>query len=120
MCNHVVAMTTVQREITVPADPDAVWEALTDEELRDAWLRDAGDGDPPREITDERADEDAGEVSFRWARPGERATEVRFTVEAVPAGTRVVVVETAPVPVAAPAPWGPLLAAMAARVPAFA
>ena len=118
MCNHVVAMATVQREITVPADPDAVWEALTDEALREAWLHDAADA--PRKITDERADEDAGEVSFRWARPGERATEVRFTVEAVPAGTRVVVVESAPLPVAVPAPWGPLLAAMAARVPAFA
>ena len=118
MCNHVVAMTTVQREITVPADPDAVWAALTDDELRDAWLQDAEE--TPREISDERADEDAGEVSFRWARPGEPPTEVRFTVRAVPAGTRVVVVETAPVAPTAPAPWGPLLAAMAARVPAFA
>ena len=113
MCNHVVAMPTVQREITVPAEVDEVWEALTDEELREAWLQDAGE---PRRISGERADEEAREVAFRWARPGETETEVRFTVEAVPAGTRVVVVESAPTGTA----WGPLLGAMAARVPAFA
>ena len=113
MCNHVVAMPTVQREITVPAEVDEVWEALTDEELREAWLQDAGE---PRRISEERADEESRELAFRWARPGETETEVRFTVEAVPAGTRVVVVESAPTGTA----WGPLLGAMAARVPAFA
>lgn len=113
MCNHAVAMSEIQREITVPAEPDEVWEALTDEDLRSEWLHDAGE---PRDITDEEADEDERSLSFRWARPGEEATEVRFTVEAVPAGTRVVVVESAPSRVA----WGPLLGAMAARVPAFA
>src|SRR4051812_5755858 len=77
MCNHVVAMPTVQREITVPADPDEVWEALTDEAIRDTWLQ---DGDAPREITDEQADEEAGRYAFRWARPGESATEVSFVV----------------------------------------
>ena len=106
-------MPTVHREITVPAEPDEVWEALTDEDLREEWLQDE---EVPRRITDERADEDAGEYAFRWARPGETETEVRFTIEAVPAGTRVVVVETAPTGVA----WGPLLQAMAAHVPAFA
>jgi uncharacterized protein YndB with AHSA1/START domain len=53
MCNHSVAMPSVQREITVPAAPDEVWEAITDEELRDAWLH---DDDDPREITHEEAD----------------------------------------------------------------
>lgn len=113
MCNHTVAMSEVEREITVPAGPDEVWEALTDDELRSQWLRDAGE---PRDITDEQVDEDARSLRFRWARPGEEATEVRFTVEAVPAGTRVVVVESAPSRVA----WGPLLGTLGARVPAFA
>ena len=106
-------MNDVEREITVPAGPDEVWEALTDEELREAWLHDPAE---PREITHEEADDEERSLRFRWARPGEDATEVRFTVEAVPDGTRVVVVESAPSRVA----WGPMLAAMAARVPAFA
>lgn len=113
MCNDGVAMPSVQREITVPAEPDEVWEAITDEALREAWLHDEDD---PREITYEEADAEQRELAFRWARPGELETIVRFTVEAVPAGTRVVVVESAPSGTA----WAPRLAAMAARIPAFA
>ena len=105
-------MTTVQREITVPADPDEVWEALTDEGLREAWLHDDAD---PRSIREEEAVEDGRELRFEWARPGEAATSVRFTLEPVEAGTRVVVVESAP-----GAAWGPRLAMLAARTPAFA
>jgi len=106
-------MSDVEREITVPAAPEEVWEALTDEDLRETWLQDAGE---PRDITHEAADEEERSLTFWWARPGEDATEVRFTVEAVPEGTRVVVVESAPSRVA----WGPVLGAMAVRVPAFA
>src|SRR4051812_7130705 len=61
MCNQGVAMPPAQREIPAPAGPDEVWEALTDEAIRDAWLQ---DGDAPREITDEQADEEAGRYAF--------------------------------------------------------
>jgi uncharacterized protein YndB with AHSA1/START domain len=108
-------MPTVEREITVPAEPDEVWEALTDEDLREEWLHDREADEPRRIVRDEVADDEARELAFRWARPGEDATEVRFLVEAVPAGTRVLVRETAP-----SVPWGPRLHALAGRVPAFA
>jgi uncharacterized protein YndB with AHSA1/START domain len=106
-------MPTVQREITVPAEPEEVWEALTDEALREAWLHDDAD---PRSIREEEAAEDGRELRFEWARPGQPATSVRFTLEPVPAGTRVVVVESGP----SAAAWGPRLGALAAHVPAFA
>jgi uncharacterized protein YndB with AHSA1/START domain len=109
--------TWVERETLIEASPDEVWEALTDEDRLQEWLapdveldpREGGeisvrDGDEERHGTVETVEE--GErFAFTWSRPGEGESFVQFTIEAIPAGTRVTVVET---PMAAAA-WGPRL-----------
>jgi uncharacterized protein YndB with AHSA1/START domain len=110
----------VERETLIEASPDEVWEALTDEDRLEEWLapdveldpQEGGeiavrDGDEERTGTVETFEE--GErFAFTWSRPGEGESFVQFTIEAVPAGTRVTVVET---PMAmALAGWGPRLA----------
>jgi uncharacterized protein YndB with AHSA1/START domain len=110
----------VERETLIEASPDEVWEALTDDDRLEEWLapeveldpHEGGeiavrDGDEERTGTVETFEE--GErFAFTWSRPGEGESFVQFTIEAVPAGTRVTVVET---PMAmALAGWGPRLA----------
>jgi len=82
---------SVRREVEVEATPEEVWESLATEEGRDRWLED----DPEREIHVERADEPSRLVWWWWS-GDEPATRVEFLVVAAPAGTRVVVTETAP------------------------
>jgi uncharacterized protein YndB with AHSA1/START domain len=97
---------TVERETVLPAGPDEVWEALTDDDRLEEWLGDDVELDPVEggEILVEDEDgERTGTVetviererlTFTWARPGEGASRVDFAIEAVPAGTRLVVTET--------------------------
>ena len=117
----------VERETVIDATPDEVWEALTDEERLAEWLapeveldpveggevlvRDA-DGERPGSV---ESVEEGERLAFTWERPGEGASLVEFTVEAVPAGTRVVVVETAVAPSPAFAPTA--VASWAAALP---
>jgi len=75
----------VERETTIDASPREVREAIADEELRREWLGPDVELDPVDE--EER-------LAFTWERPGQGESFVEFTIEAVPAGTRVVVVET--------------------------
>jgi uncharacterized protein YndB with AHSA1/START domain len=96
----------VERETLVEASPAEVWEALTDEDRLEEWLApeveldpvEGGeiavrDGDDERTGTVERVEE--GErFAFIWSRPGEGESIVEFTIEALPGGSRVIVVET--------------------------
>jgi uncharacterized protein YndB with AHSA1/START domain len=113
----------VQRETMVEASPEEVWEALTDEDRLEEWLAPDVELDPVegggiavRDGDDERAGtvetvEEAERFAFTWSRPGEGESFVEFTIEALPGGTRVTVVETpiGPTAVAAGA-WGSRLA----------
>lgn len=97
---------TVERETVLPAGVDEVWEALTDDDRLAEWLGDEVELDPVEggELTVSDEDgERSGTVEtvieherlrFTWARPGERPSRVEFAVEAVPAGTRLIVTET--------------------------
>jgi uncharacterized protein YndB with AHSA1/START domain len=95
----------VEREVVVPAEPDAVWEALTDPERLEEWFATEVELDPVP----------GGEGIFRWgdgeerratvreAEPEERLVldwddggEVVLELEEVEGGTRVHVVETSP------------------------
>jgi uncharacterized protein YndB with AHSA1/START domain len=81
----------MRREIDIDAPPEEVWEAVSTEEGRERWL-----------------DEDAGEVHVEAVDPPSRLvwwcaagdppafTRVELEIVAVPAGSRVVVVESAP------------------------
>jgi uncharacterized protein YndB with AHSA1/START domain len=96
----------VERETLVEASPEEVWEALTDEDRLEEWLAPDVELDPVeggeiavRDGEDQRSGtvetlEENERFAFTWARPGEGESFVEFTIEAVPEGTRVTVVET--------------------------
>jgi uncharacterized protein YndB with AHSA1/START domain len=82
---------TVRREVEIEAAPEEVWESLASEEGRDRWLEE----DPDRRIEIEVAEEP--ERLVWWWRSGDGPpSRVEFQVLAAPAGTRVIVTETAP------------------------
>ena len=96
----------VERKTLVEASPEEVWEALTDEDRLEEWLgRDVEldpveggeiavrDGDEERVGTVETLEENE-RFAFTWSRPGEGESFVEFTIEALPGGSRVTVVET--------------------------
>ena len=96
----------VERETLVEASPDEVWEALTDEDRLEEWLGPDVELDPTeggeiavRDGDDERTGtvetvEELERLTFTWTRPGEGESFVEFTIEALPGGSRVTVVET--------------------------
>ena len=95
----------VEREVTFPAEPEDVWEALTDAERLEEWFANDVELDA----------REGGEGTFRWDNGEERHAVVReldaphrivldwddegttaIELEEVEDGTRVHVVETAP------------------------
>ena len=122
----------VERETLIEASPDEVWEALTDEDRLEEWLAPDVELDPVeggeiavRDGEDERFGtvetvEEAERFAFTWSRPGQGESFVEFTIEALPGGSRVRVVETpthsaTSITAAGPtamaiAGWGPALA----------
>ena len=113
----------VERETLVEASPEEVWEALTDEDRLEEWMApeveldpiEGGeiavtDGEDRRTGTVETVEEEE-RFAFTWSRPGERESFVEFTIEALPGGTRVKVVETVVGPTSMAATgWGARLA----------
>jgi uncharacterized protein YndB with AHSA1/START domain len=113
----------VERETLVEASPEEVWEALTEEDRLEEWLAPEVDLDPVeggeiavRDGDGERAGtvetiEERERFAFTWSRPGEGESFVEFTIEGLPGGTRVTVIETPIGPTAmAFAGWGARLA----------
>jgi uncharacterized protein YndB with AHSA1/START domain len=96
----------VERETLVEASPEEVWEALTDEDRLQEWLAPEVELDPVeggeiavRDGGDHRTGtvetmEEGERFAFTWSRPGDGESFVEFSIEALPAGTRVTVVET--------------------------
>src|SRR3954452_4770467 len=112
----------VERETMVEARPEEVWEALTDEDRLEEWLAPNVELDPVeggeiavRDGDDERTGtvetmEESERFAFTWSRPGEGESFVEFTIEALPGGSRVPVVETPIGPTGqAMGSWGPPL-----------
>ncbi len=113
----------VERDTLVEATPEEVWEALTDEDRLEEWMAPDVELDPVeggeiavRDGDDERAGtvetvEENERFAFTWSRPDEGESFVEFTIEALPGGSRVTVVETPIGPTAMVAGgWGPRLA----------
>jgi uncharacterized protein YndB with AHSA1/START domain len=113
----------VERETMVEATPEEVWEALIDDDRLEEWMAPDVELDPVeggdvavRDGDDERAGtveilEENERLAFTWSRPGEGESFVEFTIEALPGGSRVTVVETPIGPTAiAAGGWGPRLA----------
>lgn len=108
---------TVKRTVLLDADPEAVWEALTDATLLREWLAPEVELDPREggELVcrfaggEERRGEvalveEAERLAFRWRREEGGESWVEWTLDAVADGTRLTVIETA-------SPAGPMLAA---------
>lgn len=115
----------VEREITLDADREAVWEALTDPALLSEWAAaevERFEAEPGGEALFRFEDgeerpavvesvEELERLAFLWRRDGVQS-RVEFRLEAVGRElTRLVVVETGPV--AAAAAWGPRLRLLA-------
>jgi uncharacterized protein YndB with AHSA1/START domain len=113
----------IERETLVEASPEEVWEALTDEDRLEEWLAPEVELDPieggeiaVRDGSEERSGtvesvEEQERFAFTWTRPGEGESFVEFTIEGLPGGTRVTVIETPIGPTAmAAGGWGPRLA----------
>jgi uncharacterized protein YndB with AHSA1/START domain len=113
----------VERETLIEATPEEVWEALTDEDRLEEWMAPDVELDPVeggeiavRDGDDERSGtvetvEEQERFAFTWSRPGEGESFVEFTIEALPGGTRLTVVETPIGPMAmAAGGWGSRLA----------
>jgi uncharacterized protein YndB with AHSA1/START domain len=96
----------VERETLVEASPEEVWEALTDEDRLEEWLAPDVELEPVeggeiavRDGEDERSGrvetvEEHERFAFTWSRPDEGESFVEFTIEALPGGSRITVVET--------------------------
>ena len=100
-------METSEREIVLDAPPEEVWEALTDPEQLEEWFANDVEFDLERggvfrwddgEVRHAVVEEVDAErrLAIRWWDPdGPEESEVTFTLVAIPAGTRLVVTETA-------------------------
>jgi uncharacterized protein YndB with AHSA1/START domain len=84
------------REVEIEAPPEDVWEALATEEGRERWLGD----DAPAHVEIETF-QPHHHLVWWWRDDGAEPSRVEFRIVAVPAGSRVLVTETAPrVPIA--------------------
>ena len=98
---------TVERETVLPAGPDEVWEALTDDDRLEEWLAEEVEldlveggelstaGRRGRALR-RRRNGGRGRAALVHLGPpgGEDASRVSFEIEPVPGGTRLVVTET--------------------------
>jgi uncharacterized protein YndB with AHSA1/START domain len=114
----------VERETVLEAEPDRVWEALTDDELLSEWFAERARIDP-REGGEVEFDCDDGsrrgtvqrveaerELAFTWSRDGAGESLVTFSLEPVEIGTRLTVVERALAGPVAMVAWAPRLRAL--------
>ena len=88
----------VVNEVLVDAAPDEVWELLSTEEGRDAWLE--PDSDRTILVESEQAPDadsaESGRISWWWWAGDDAPRHVELWVIGVPAGTRVLAIESAP------------------------
>jgi uncharacterized protein YndB with AHSA1/START domain len=101
----------VSRSVDLDAPPAAVWDALTEEALLGEWLADEVEieAEPGGEIVARYADgeerrgevelvEEAERLAWSWWREGGAGpSRVELVLDAVADGTRLTVIETAPV-----------------------
>jgi uncharacterized protein YndB with AHSA1/START domain len=106
----------IERELTLPVSPEAVWEALTDPEWLREWLADEAElqlrpgGDARFRIGEDTrtgwveevtppADGATGRLAFWWEQDGEPASRVALELTETDDGTRLRVVESRPLDV---------------------
>ncbi len=86
----------VVNSVDVDATPEDVFELLATDEGRDAWL----EPDPERTIAVESeqapSDEESGRISWWWWSGDDAPRHVELWVVGVPAGSRVIAIESSP------------------------
>jgi uncharacterized protein YndB with AHSA1/START domain len=96
----------VRRETTLPVDRDTAWAALCDADELATWLADEVEleiregaegtlrwhtGEERRAVIEEV--QERRRIALRWSEPGGEPSIVELTLDDVPGGTRLVVVE---------------------------
>jgi uncharacterized protein YndB with AHSA1/START domain len=82
---------TITREVLIDAPPEEVWEAVSTEEGREAWL------EPGEEVDIQvESEEEPHRLVWWWWQEDEAPRRVALTIVAVPRGSRVIVTEAAP------------------------
>jgi uncharacterized protein YndB with AHSA1/START domain len=108
MCNHWVAMRSIERTVILDAPADDVWRAISDEGLLQEWLApdvelDLRPNGALRCRTEEGEErpgavelvEDGERLAFHWRRDGAAAqSRVELRLEEIDDGTRLTVTET--------------------------
>jgi uncharacterized protein YndB with AHSA1/START domain len=106
----------IEREVDLPAQPEAVWQAITEPQWLESWLaetvsielRPGGgawfvvDGEHRQGWVEEAQSpcgERPGVLAFWWQASGEPASRVWLEIAATPQGTRLRVVESRPLEV---------------------
>jgi uncharacterized protein YndB with AHSA1/START domain len=120
----------VSRSVELDAAPAEVWDALTEEALLAEWLADEVEieAEPGGEIVCRYADgeerrgevelvEEAERLAWNWRREGGGKSRVELVLDAVANGTRLTVIEQAPVLETGDLRTGPLLLARGAAAP---
>jgi uncharacterized protein YndB with AHSA1/START domain len=107
MCNHEVAMASIEHSIDLDAPADDVWRAISDDYLLGEWLAAEVELDPRpggalccrTEDGEERIGsvelvEEGERIAFHWQRDGMALSRVELRLLDLDRGTRLTVVET--------------------------
>ncbi len=92
-----------ERTVDLPAEPDDVWEALTDDEALEAWFGDEDDLAARRAARVDRS-EPGHALTWTWRPAGEEGEESTVSITLIPlpeGGTRLTVIESSPAAVSA-------------------
>lgn len=106
MCNHLVAMATVERDLILDVPAGEAWRAISDEAMLREWLAPEVELDPrpggallcTMDDGEQRSGrvelvEDEERLAFRWCRDGVES-RVEISLEEAGDGTRLRVTET--------------------------
>jgi hypothetical protein len=83
----------VVNEVVIDAPIEAVWEAVATEEGRERWVTEPGEPTPEVRVNAAQA---PTRIAWWWWQAGETPRHVDLWISAVPGGTRVIAIESAP------------------------
>jgi uncharacterized protein YndB with AHSA1/START domain len=92
-----------ERTVDLPAEPDEVWEALTDDEALEAWFGDEDELAARRAARVDHSDPGRS-LTWTWQPGGEDGDESTVSITLIPmpdGGTRLTVIESSPAVVSA-------------------
>jgi uncharacterized protein YndB with AHSA1/START domain len=107
MCNHLVAMASIERSIVLDVPAEEIWRAISDQQLLREWLGQEVELDPwaggsfacrtedgERRVGAVELVEEGERLVFCWQRDGAAPSRVELKLEQIDAGTCLTVVES--------------------------